>query len=336
MPVTQKIPQCCFSQITFTYDHNFINQFIFEILTCSVITISLIIRSFNMLANSIKHVHLSFAVRKSLKNCISLELFPMEMLLFSSLIIDYIDLGILYVIYTNDIQMFSQNHCHLIRCIFQLIIIILDSMSRISLLLSLWQMLPSWVIFIRLILANDVELNPGDFSNSFFYILQLECQFFSQGKLPTCASFRSSQHFIHYIYIHIYIYNYDLISLCEVSLNNTVEIPVPLLGNYTFVSKNNLGDTRHGGVGLFYKKSLPLLVRNDQGFDESLVMELQFGRNFFFTVIYRSPSHSYGSPEFETFLQNFQDLYNKIKSENPHSMFFTGVFNDHSQLWWSG
>ena len=47
-------------------------------------------------------------LEESLKNCISLELSPMEMLLFSSLIIDYIDLGILYVIHTNDIHIFSQ------------------------------------------------------------------------------------------------------------------------------------------------------------------------------------------------------------------------------------
>ena len=183
MPVTQKIP----------HDHNFINQFMFEILTCSVIIISLMIRSFKMLANSIKH--LSFAVRKSLKNCISLELSPMEMLLFSSLIIDYIDLGILYVIHTNDIHIFSQNHCHLIRCIFQLIIIILDSMSRISLLLSLWQMLPSWVIFIRLILANDVELNPGDFSNSFFTFCNWNVNSLAKGNFQ-CVQLLEAQHFI--------------------------------------------------------------------------------------------------------------------------------------------
>ena len=43
-----------------------------------------------------------------------------------------------------------------------------------------------------------------------------------------------------------------------------------------------------------------------------------------------------GSPEFEDFLHNFEDLYTKIKSENPYAMFFAGDFNGHSQLWWPG
>ena len=42
------------------------------------------------------------------------------------------------------------------------------------------------------------------------------------------------------------------------------------------------------------------------------------------------------SPEFQTFLLNFENLYSKIKAENPLAMFFTGDFNAHSQLWWPG
>ena len=112
-------------------------------------------------------------------------------------------------------------------------------------------MLPSWVIFIRPILANDIELNPGDFSNSFFTFCNWNVNSLAKGNFQ-CVQLLEA---------HNTLYNYDLISLCEVSLNNTVEIPVPLLENYTFVSKNNPSNTRHGGVGLFYKNSLPLLVR---------------------------------------------------------------------------
>ena len=43
-----------------------------------------------------------------------------------------------------------------------------------------------------------------------------------------------------------------------------------------------------------------------------------------------------GSPEFEKFLNEFQELVTKIKNENPYSMFFTGDFNGHSQQWWTG
>ena len=87
---------------------------------------------------------------------------------------------------------------------------------------------------------------------------------------------------------HNAIYNYDIISLCEVSLNSSVDIPNPLLENYTFHSKNNPSGNKHGGVGLFYKNCLPVIVREDLSYEESLVIELKFGRKkIFFTVIYR-------------------------------------------------
>ena len=40
-------------------------------------------------------------------------------------------------------------------------------------------------------------------------------------------------------------------------------------------------NTRHGGVGLFYKNSLLVITRNDLSSDETIVVQLKFGRNFF-------------------------------------------------------
>ena len=66
------------------------------------------------------------------------------------------------------------------------------------------------------------------------------------------------------------------------------------LNDYTFVPANNPVNTRNGGVGLFYKNSLPVIVRNDLSFDESIVDELKFGRKKnFFTVLYRTPSFNH-------------------------------------------
>ena len=134
---------------------------------------------------------------------------------------------------------------------------------------------------------------------------------------------------------HNSIFNYDLISLCETSLNDSAELPETLLNDYTFVPANTPANTRHGGVGL-YKNSIPVIIRNDLSFDESIVIELKFGRkNYFFTVLYRTPSFNHTSPEFQDFLSNFENLYSKFKSENPFATSFTGDFNAHSQLWWS-
>ena len=76
---------------------------------------------------------------------------------------------------------------------------------------------------------------------------------------------------------HHSIFNYDVIAFCETSLNDSVDLPEILLNDYTFVSANNPMNSRHSGVGLFYKTSLPVIVLNDLSFNESIVLELNFG-----------------------------------------------------------
>ena len=100
---------------------------------------------------------------------------------------------------------------------------------------------------------------------------------------------------------------------------------------------NNPNNTKHGGVGLFYKNTLPVKVRNDLAFDESIVIELLFGRkNIFFTVLYRS-INCCCNPSLPTFfILNFENLFANIRKENPYAIFFTGDFNCHSQNWWPG
>ena len=75
-----------------------------------------------------------------------------------------------------------------------------------------------------------------------------------------------------------------------------------LLDDYTFVHVSNTANIGHGVVGLFYKNSLPVIVRNDLSFDESIVVELKFGRKkVLFTVLYRSTASNHSTPEFQTF-----------------------------------
>ena len=139
-------------------------------------------------------------------------------------------------------------------------------------------------------------------------------------------------HRVSLIEAHNSLFNYDLISICETCLNDSVELPETLLDEYTFVLVNNPANTRRGGVGLFYKNSLPAVIRNDFFFDESVVVELKFGRiQIIFTFLYRSPAFDHNSPNVQAFLSNFSNLYAKIKAENPFAAFFTGEFNAHSK-----
>ena len=71
-------------------------------------------------------------------------------------------------------------------------------------------------------------------------------------------------------------------------------------------------------------------------FEACIVAELIFGhKKIFFAVLYRNPIHKVDTPEFENFLQNFKELYEKIMNESPYTILFTGDFNGHSLNWWS-
>ena len=185
-----------------------------------------------------------------------------------------------------------------------------------------------WLPIILILLSNDIHVNPGPhFQNNYLNFMSWNVNSLVKENFQR----------VRLIEAHNSIFNYDLISICETSLNDSIIIPDPLLDDYSFEPANIPGNNirRHGGVGLFYKNSLPIIIRKDLSFQESIVIELKFGRKkIFFTVLYRSPSFKHNSPEFTTFLTNFKNLHSKIQAENPLAMFFTGDFNGHSQFWW--
>ena len=108
-----------------------------------------------------------------------------------------------------------------------------------------------------------------------------------------------------------------------------------MLPGYVFLSANNPNGTKNGGVGIFYKESLPLRIRNDLSFDECLVCELNFGRKkIFFSVLYRNPAIKANSPDFLFFCHNFENMILNIKKEKHYALFVAGDFNSQSQSWY--
>ena len=192
---------------------------------------------------------------------------------------------------------------------------------------------PVWVSLLLLLLSNDIEVNPGpdsgpglSYHKNFFTFMNWNLNSLSKDNFQRVQAIEA----------HNTLFNYDLISICETSLNDSIEIPDPLLNNYTFIPANHPDNVAHGGVGLFYKNTLPIKHRDDLSFDESIVVELKFGRKkIFFTVLYRTPSVKANSPGFTEFLNNFKSLHLDIQSENPYAIFYTGDFNGHSKFWWA-
>ena len=107
---------------------------------------------------------------------------------------------------------------------------------------SLRKNVPFWLSTILILLSNDIHLNPGPhFQNNFFTFMTWNLNSLAKDNFQR----------IRLIEAHNTLFNYDLISICETSLNDSVELPVTLLDDYTFVPANNPANVRHGGVGLF-------------------------------------------------------------------------------------
>ena len=121
---------------------------------------------------------------------------------------------------------------------------------------------PEGLTFLLILLSNDVELNPGPrdhFLN------------FMNWNLNSLATNDFER--VDLLQAHNSLHDYDLISLCETNLTDELIPMVPELEGFTFEPANRPGNVAHGGVGLFYKNSLPVVILRDLAFDECLVAE---------------------------------------------------------------
>ena len=105
---------------------------------------------------------------------------------------------------------------------------------------SLRNNVPHWLLIILILLSNDIQLNPGPTSEN-------ELLKFMTWNLNSLAKDNFQR--LNLIETHNAIFDYDLISINDTSLNDTVELPETLLDDYTFVHANNTANTRHGGGG---------------------------------------------------------------------------------------
>ena len=152
-----------------------------------------------------------------------------------------------------------------------------------------------WIFLMRLVLCPDIHPNPGpahsnDFTGGFFS--------FCNWNLNTLSKEDFSR--ITLLEAHNTEHKYDIISLCETSLDNATQVPET--PGYKFHLCNHPDGNRSVGVGIFYKESLPLKIREDLSFNECIVCELIFGhKHIFFAVLYRNPQNKVNSDGFNVF-----------------------------------
>ncbi len=115
---------------------------------------------------------------------------------------------------------------------------------------------PFWMIYkLLLVLANDIHLSPGPrgYQNGFLKFMNYNLNSLAKDDFSRVKLLEA----------HNCIFDYDIISLCETGLNSSNESSVPKIEGYTFLSANHPDDVAHGGVGVFYKDSLPIVLRDD-------------------------------------------------------------------------
>ena len=66
------------------------------------------------------------------------------------------------------------------------------------------------------------------------------------------------------------IHKYDIISLCETSLGFNEIVPENIIQGYHYHACNYPSGEKNGGVGIFYKDSSSIIIRNDLSFDTNV------------------------------------------------------------------
>ena len=89
-------------------------------------------------------------------------------------------------------------------------------------------------------MSNDAERNPGD--NDLFTFCNWNLNSLTKdnfGRLDLLVAHNS-------------LFNYDIISLCETNLNDTIELPINPLNGFNSIYSHHPSGNKRGGVALFY------------------------------------------------------------------------------------
>jgi len=106
-----------------------------------------------------------------------------------------------------------------------------------------------WLFNLLLLLSSDIHPNPGplngnDFSSGFLSFCN-----WNLNSLAKDNFYRTTL-----LNAHNAVHKYDIISLCETSLNDETPIPENAIPGYIYHPWNHPSGARHGGVGPFLQR----------------------------------------------------------------------------------
>ena len=109
---------------------------------------------------------------------------------------------------------------------------------------------PPWLSILLILMSNDIHLNPGPaYINTNFNFMN-----WNVNSLTTNGFER-----VDLLEADNCSFNYDLISICETNLTDSLVPKVPKLDGYGFEAANHPANIAHGGVGFFFSK-IPFLL----------------------------------------------------------------------------
>ena len=166
------------------------------------------------------------------------------------------------------------------------------------------------LFFIQNLLSccGDIEENPGPKYSSLT---------FCHWNLNGLTAHHSTK--MSLLQAYITQHNYDIICLTETFLNSSIPSDDNriTIDGYNLIRSDHPSDSKKGGVCIYYKEHIPLILRDDiNTLDNCLVTEIRSqNEKCFLTCIYRSPSQN--QDEFKNFCTNFDILLNNINDELP-------------------
>ena len=173
-----------------------------------------------------------------------------------------------------------------------------------------------------ILLGGNVHKNPGPLSFCHWNL----------GGLPT-------ENFLKKFLLQAFlsVNDFDIVVLGETHLTSKITNNDLEIDGYSFERCDHPGDSPRGGIGVYYKSTLPCIFKPQlTKLTETLVFQVKVGaKKCFFTCMYRNPSTENNSRDrIDEFSNELHNTLDNIKGKNPYANFVVGDLNAKNTAWW--